>query len=607
MTEVRIIADSIGDNGQRLTTMQLKFHRIVLAEFNTHRMFCATGDSLLEFDLPSGQNECKRNFTMRLDNFVEKWHEGAKERPNNPRKELDFSLLTEDFYTTKQIATLFGFSNASSFNKAVRDGELEATKIGKVGRWSWIVKSEDFISYWNRPTFNRQDITSRLKEMNIRQYNERTGKIQSSHVTDCWFSGEKEVYEIRANGFTFSGSKDHLIFTSDGWKTIGNLIPNNDKIAVRKFGKLEEDKIDITRLTKVDGIWRSDFNRRIKNTLYERQNGKCFFCKSNETEEVHHLIPVYENSSLANDINNVVLVCKECHNRQHEKQGWQGGTYLYGDFVKVNEITYRGIEPTYDLEIEGEFPNFLANGVVVHNSRNASSSRAIPVKTLLSRVKEDPAMPVYWGANQKGMQAKDELGGVDVYYAQKEWLEARDSAVKHVENLIKFGLHKQLANRILETWMWCYVVVTATEWNNFFNLRCHPDAQPEIGSLAKRMKLAIEESEPVQVGLADWHLPYVLEEDIQKVKAGEKDDFKVLQTLRAVSTARCARVSYKTHDGMIPSIEKDLELHDQLISSGHLSPTEHAAQYTGDYNFYGNFRGWKQYRKFIPNENIFRG
>lgn len=600
MTNVKIIADSIGRHNRRLTTMQLKYHRIVLAEFNTHRMFCLGGDSLLEFDLPSGRNGYKRIFTMRLDDFVEKWHGGAKERPNNPRKELDFSLLTEEFYTTKQIATLFGFSSASSFNKAVRDGELEATKIGKVGRWSWVVKSEDFILYWNRSTFNRQDITSRLKEMNIRQYNEATGKIQTSKVVDCWYSGEKEVYEVRAGGFVVAGSKDHKILTEVGWKTIGELLPKEDKIVVRKFGKIEEDKLDPTRHKKIDGDWRSTWQRSIRPKLEIKQDGKCFFCKSNDPKEVHHLIPVYENSSLAFDENNVVLVCTDCHQKQHEKQGWQGGTYLYGSFVEIDEIVYRGIEPTYDLEIEGEFPNFLANGVVVHNSRNTSSSRAIPVQTLLKRVQEDPAMPVYWGANQKGMQAREQLDIANLLAATKEWLSARDDAVSHVKELVNIGLHKQLSNRLLEPWMWTYQVVTATDWDNFFNLRCHPDAQPEINKLAVMMRNELHHSVPKVLELGEWHLPYVLEEDKETLS----DDLKLLQK---ISTARCARVSYKTHDGMKPSIEKDIELHDMLWKSGHCSPFEHAAQNMEDFEYYGNFCGWKQYRKFLPGEAVFKG
>lgn len=240
-------------------------------------------------------------------------------------------------------------------------------------------------------------------------------------------------------------------------------------------------------------------------------------------------------------------------------------------------------------------------------SRNASSSRAIPVKTLLKRVKEDPAMPVYWGANQKGMQARQELDGADLYYAQKEWLCARDSAVQHVKRLIDCGLHKQLANRLLEPWMWAYVVVTATEWENFLNLRCHPDAQPEIKVVATRMREALQTSEPKLLEPLDWHLPYILEEDYELVNQRTNDPAKQGEFLRSISTARCARVSYLTHDGLKPAFEKDLELHSDLIFSGHMSPTEHPAQYRDDYKFYGNLRGYRPYRKFIPNEAIFRG
>jgi hypothetical protein len=233
-------------------------------------------------------------------------------------------------------------------------------------------------------------------------------------------------------------------------------------------------------------------------------------------------------------------------------------------------------------------------------SRNASSSRAIPVKTLLKRVEEDPAMPVYWGANQKGMQAKQELEGDELEMAKRRWLQARDEAIHSVRRLEEIGLHKQLSNRLLEPWMWCYVVVTATDWENFFNLRCHPDAQPEIHALAVMMRDAMRESTPKVLKGGEWHLPYVMEGDREAVGG-------VLALLQKISTARCARVSYKTHDGQTPSVAKDIELHDMLLSSGHMSPLEHSAMNMEDFSYHGNFCGWWQYRKFLPRENIFQG
>jgi hypothetical protein len=230
---------------------------------------------------------------------------------------------------------------------------------------------------------------------------------------------------------------------------------------------------------------------------------------------------------------------------------------------------------------------------------------------MLDRVKNMPAMPVVWGANQPGMQAGGELEGSDLAHAKDFWIEARDRAVAAVERYLELAhapspdapevrlAHKQIVNRILEPFLWHTVIVTATEWSNFFALRCDAQAQPEIHEIAVLMRTAYESSVPTPVGVGDWHTPLIQPEE-------ELD----LEQRKKISVARCARVSYLTHDGR-RDIEADLTLHDRLLASGHMSPFEHVATPAsaselpsiGQINpLQGNFRGWEQYRKFIPGE-----
>jgi hypothetical protein len=225
-------------------------------------------------------------------------------------------------------------------------------------------------------------------------------------------------------------------------------------------------------------------------------------------------------------------------------------------------------------------------------SRNASSSRAIPINTFLKQVWNDPAGPVHWGANNPGMQAKTELTGFKLWFAQQAWRwtgRAVCAAVWLTNKVAK--PHKQTFNRLLEPWQYISVIVTATEWDNFFELRNHKDAQPEIRELAIAMLDAMENSRPE---LREYHLPYLTDAEERSYINGHLD----LDTLLKISTARCARVSYLTHDGTAPSIDKDIRLHDQLVGSVpiHASPTEHQAIAAPDDVFYKNFRGWKQYR-----------
>jgi len=224
-------------------------------------------------------------------------------------------------------------------------------------------------------------------------------------------------------------------------------------------------------------------------------------------------------------------------------------------------------------------------------SRNAGSSRAIPVARMLSQVWSDPAGPEYWGANQAGMQAGSELKGWKLKLARGLWKFAGRAACCFAWAAMKLGLHKQVANRLLEPWQYINVLVTATDWDNFFELRCHPDAQPEMQSLARNINTTISSAR--ELGLYDilqpgeWHLPYVHME--------ERKLFPV-STLLKISTARSARVSYTPFNG-VAEVEKEIERHDKLVASRpiHASPTEHQAKCmtTGRY---ANFNRFRQYR-----------
>lgn len=242
-------------------------------------------------------------------------------------------------------------------------------------------------------------------------------------------------------------------------------------------------------------------------------------------------------------------------------------------------------------------------------SRNFRSSRAVPVKKLLEEVRTNPAMPLHWGANQKGMQASttcdnlvgcysDDFGTWEDLSPQDAWLAASRKAADMAEAFSEAGYHKQIVNRLLEPFLWVHGVITSTQWSNFFALRCHPDAQPEMRALAEAIRDAIQGSTPTLLKPGYWHLPYI------------GDDFSLNQhDVRAVSVARCARVSYLTQDGRTPTLAEDLELYDRLLSAVplHASPAEHQATPFGE-NVASNPLGanfgprWVQYRKTLPGE-----
>lgn len=234
-------------------------------------------------------------------------------------------------------------------------------------------------------------------------------------------------------------------------------------------------------------------------------------------------------------------------------------------------------------------------------ARNASSSRAIPFKTQLQRVIDDPFTPRTWGKNQPGMQAQNELSPYEQEQAQALWLEARDKVIKIAREMADpatLNVHKQDVNRLLEPWMWITLCVTgdAGAWSNYFALRCHEDADPKLADQAYLAQKAYFESYPKELGIGDWHLPYTQ----------DKDWFEVdIVGMVSVSVARCARVSYLTQEGtrsILEDIRMFTRLHDRYPK--HASPFEHACVAMGDGKRYAKYVGWRSRRFGIADEYI---
>lgn len=227
---------------------------------------------------------------------------------------------------------------------------------------------------------------------------------------------------------------------------------------------------------------------------------------------------------------------------------------------------------------ELEYPRFIHAEFMTHRlfSRNAASSRAIPVASAIKLILENTAMPVHWGKNQPGMSAKEEcnehmdLGSVKLP-RRNAWFAARDRAIFMAEAFNKAGYHKQIVNRLLEPFSHIKVVCTATTYENFFYLRCHKDAQPEIQELASKMFALYEASVPKSLKKGEWHVPYF--RDGFWTPQNEDDS---LEDALAVSASCCAQVSYRKLDD---SVEKARNIFDRLVESKpvHASPFEHQA------------------------------
>lgn len=247
------------------------------------------------------------------------------------------------------------------------------------------------------------------------------------------------------------------------------------------------------------------------------------------------------------------------------------------------------------------YPRFIHAEMLRHRvfSRTVESSRAKPIKKNLDEVRINPVLPRHLTLNEPGMVGTKEITDFnkkeDIYDSLAMLAHMTVTAIEFLEQ--EYHLHKQVLNRYLEPFLNTKEVVTSTEWDNFFTLRLAPDAEPHIQELAALMKKGLEQSIPKLVKTNGVHLPYVIEEEKSKYP---------INTLMKISSARCARCSYKLYDGTT-NVEKDLALYEKLRKGKHLSPMEHVAiadykDYEGNWanpEYHGNFVGWCQHRKYV--------
>lgn len=290
--------------------------------------------------------------------------------------------------------------------------------------------------------------------------------------------------------------------------------------------------------------------------------------------------------------------------------------------IIADSINNRGTRIT---TFELEYPRIVHSEMLTHRvfSRNAASSRAIPVNTMLDLIEANPAVPSHWGKNQPGMQASEELNELDKKAVKELWLSACKQAVSHARVMNDIKTHKQVVNRITEPYQHMKVVLTATDYANWFYLRDHDQADPTIAELAAKMRVVFDQSKPVLLQANQWHLPYVqCSYDANGTQRYWNDEVAeiTLEMALMVSVSCCAQVSYRKTDD---SLAKAKMIYDKLIESkpAHSSPCEHQAKclYSVGSNsveywpegitqmdrkgilYSGNLRDWVQYRQLIPD------
>ncbi|MBS3648718.1 FAD-dependent thymidylate synthase [Pseudaminobacter sp. 19-2017] len=299
--------------------------------------------------------------------------------------------------------------------------------------------------------------------------------------------------------------------------------------------------------------------------------------------------------------------------------------------AKILADSVSAIDDTRITSLELHYHRYVLPEFNTHRafSRNGASSRAIPTEKLVANCLREMVEPLEWGLDQSGMQAFTHADDQLEAEGRRIWNEARSDAIRHALKLHSLGFAKQIVNRVIEPFLSTRTVLTATDWANWEGLRNHKDAQPEIRDLAQAVIEARLHSTPKVLNLYDWHTPYILDEDNMRLRTCETDwaaeglsavgighnsrsayfDTTLDAVKCIVSAARCARVSYRTHEGKPTDFKEDGKLFNRLAISApvHASPTEHQAtpsEQSGKHLMTRNFRSWVQFRALVADDTI---
>ncbi|MGC9527534.1 MAG: FAD-dependent thymidylate synthase [Limnospira sp.] len=226
-----------------------------------------------------------------------------------------------------------------SFDVQCLAGDTEVTFI-KAGGSLRKIKIADLYDIWENgekairtckivdrngepPGEYRRDAKKQIQKMSLRVLNEETGHFQIGHVNHVMCSGLQPVYRLRlADGKTLDCTVNHRLLTGAGWQRMGDAL-----------GLIVDDNHEVVAATKdcelmCNGVLQ--INPELEFTFKERTNQ---YKLTNKQLKAHP--------------------------------------------VKVTQIEYIGKQMTYDIEIEGPWHNFVANGIVVHNSYRYTGNQIV--------------------------------------------------------------------------------------------------------------------------------------------------------------------------------------------------------------------------------------
>ena len=250
----------------------------------------------------------------------------------------------------------------------------------------------------------------------------------------------------------------------------------------QKISDIHTKELGTTRqgyAKRMRSYWEADFRRK---KILEKYNNKCALCKNDKQLELDHIKPVYSHPELGFDEDNIQILCKKCHsNKSAIETHTYKKTIHYGMITSIKSV---GEEETYDMEIDHVDHNYVANNIIVHNSRRFVSGKKLQFEFYVSE-KIKGKVSSYKHTTPDGHFQSLEITTEDI----------NNIALNHYYHLLDIGIKPQEARRVIPqsayTDLW--IGFQPKQLDNFIKLRLDSHSQHEVYKVAENMVECLKE------------------------------------------------------------------------------------------------------------------
>ena len=448
----------------------------VFREFMRHRVgWCVAGDTEITLESPNG--DLRRR---KIADLYQLWHHGVRDA---------------------EPVTLGGVKKHSSTGKWQAQVRHEG-KLQWLGLHAERDEAERAVAEFRQEHPNhRQRVLSSVQRNHVRCYDEETLLAQRARIIDVVQSGVKPLIKVStASGKVLRCTVDHAVFTPDGWCKAGELTVGD---AVMVAGKVPRPSVAVVppSLRRGIGVWTSMQRNRLIKPM-----DACHICSDvlpREELELDHVVPVVRDLLKALDESNLAPICEACHaNKNAEEQtlARRAGMVAAATPDQVVAIVDDGEEETYDLSVEGPWHNFLAGGIVVHNSYNEESGRYRELQPVFYVPGEDRRL-VQQGRPGKyefvsGTEAQQEI-------VERSMQESYIQAYERYQEMLAAGVAREVARAVLPVGLFSsmYATCNARSLMHFLGLRTQHELAKVPSFPQREIEMVGEKMEAEWAGL----------------------------------------------------------------------------------------------------------